>query len=118
MSHAYLGNGLPEVGGLGHTGPCNQDGSPNFTYLAKEYGIPCLLCLEGCVMLASLLGCARVSVADCTRCEFSTHPKTEMLLKEYLLYWQSHALACDQNADMTPLAEQQKLYLKDWHFVK
>lgn len=53
-----------------------------------------------------MLGHAKVSIADCNKCHFSTHPKTEMTLAEYLQYWQAHD-ACNTNL----------LYLKDWHFI-
>ena len=56
-------------------------------------------------------GDAKVSVADCTRCYFSTHPKTEMTVMEFLKYWKSHDHK-DANCK-----DDRLLYLKDWHFI-
>lgn len=59
---------------------------------------------------ASSSGDAVVSVADCSQVSFSTHPKQDMQLHDYLHYWQ-HTLE-----DKTPPTKL--LYLKDWHFVR
>ncbi len=101
-----------------------EDGSPNFTYLAREFGMHLHLSKYDSTSFSFPSGNVQVSVANCTQCKFSTHPKTEMALKEYLEYWQSHASAhpaCDDNIATTSLTQQrcdEKLYLKDWHFVK
>lgn len=71
-------------------------------------------------------GHAKVPVADCTQCHYSTHPKTEMLLSEYIRYWKSHdngshpnPSACDQSCNDDYLRGEANtlLYLKDWHVV-
>lgn len=84
-----------------------EDGSPNFTYLCKEFGNRYLFALH--ITLLLIAGHAKVSVADCTKCQFSTHPKTVMTLGEFVQYWQSH--------DHKSCVDKRKLlYLKDWHF--
>ena len=55
-----------------------------------------------------IVGHAKVSVADCTKCHFSTHPKIEMTLREFVEYWESF--------DHTSCVDRKLLYLKDWHF--
>jgi hypothetical protein len=63
-------------------------------------------------MMVTLLGHAMVSVADCAKCQFSAHPKTEMTLAAYLQYWEAHdCTAPDPDS-------QNLLYLKDWHFIQ
>ena len=65
--------------------------------------------LATCLLFST--GDAVVPVADCSREEYSAHPKTEMTLREYVHYWSSKVTE-DKNstADLK--------YLKDWHFVK
>ena len=99
-----------------------QDGSPNFNYLAKQYGTGAWYILY-LSYHPSPSGDANVSVANCSQCKFWTHPTTEVPLRDYLQYWQSHdsvQQACDHDTAMTsaPLKHDEKLYLKDWHFVK
>ena len=76
-------------------------------------------------------GHAKVSVANCNRCHFSTHPKTETTFAKYLQYWQQHNSAQGQSArcqsaqecdipasDFATLNGDCLLYLKDWHFTQ
>lgn len=55
-------------------------------------------------------GHAKVPVADCTGCYFSTHPKTEMTFTEYLQYWQSfeYALASQNQSRSHNLSQCNK----------
>ncbi|XP_052812566.1 2-oxoglutarate and iron-dependent oxygenase JMJD4-like isoform X2 [Mya arenaria] len=69
------------------------DGKPNIAYLRKHFGD------------------AVVPVADCKVEQYSSHPKREMTLNEYLDYWQEY-----QAKDYPP--DLPCLYLKDWHFTK
>lgn len=99
-----------------------SDGTPNYASLMNEFGrhqpTQVIVTLPGCCA-----GPARVPVADCTQCRFSSHPKTEMLLCEYMDYWQSHDHAnqsshpnsspCDQLSSNG--RAKKLLYLKDWH---
>ncbi|CAL1539742.1 unnamed protein product, partial [Lymnaea stagnalis] len=70
-----------------------EDGSPNFHFLMENFGE------------------TTAPVADCNAQEFSAHPKTEMTVKNFLLYWQELRL------QGYPI-DGKCLYLKDWHFAK
>ncbi|XP_048238027.1 2-oxoglutarate and iron-dependent oxygenase JMJD4-like isoform X2 [Haliotis rufescens] len=56
--------------------------------------------------LISHFGSVTVPVADCSQEKFSSHPKEEMSLKDYFIYWKERTV--------TP--EEKCFYLKDWHF--
>jgi hypothetical protein len=58
-----------------------------------------------------LQGEAIVPVANCGQEQFSSHPKKDMLLSEYLDYWENY------RSEGYP-GNQPCLYLKDWHFTK
>lgn len=77
-------------------------------------------------MRVTCAGDARVPVADCTQCRFSAHPKVEMLLSEFMQYWQTLPLSASgphhpklaawDEANWSLSSEGKKLlYLKDWH---
>ncbi|KAI8775823.1 2-oxoglutarate and iron-dependent oxygenase JMJD4 isoform X2 [Biomphalaria glabrata] len=70
----------------------SEDGSPNFNFLVENYGE------------------TTASVADCNKQEFSTHPKTDMLVKNYINYWQEQKFQAK--------TKEKCLYLKDWHFQR
>eukprot|EP00118_Oscarella_pearsei_P016133 m.151223 g.151223 ORF g.151223 m.151223 type:complete len:407 (+) comp38580_c0_seq2:25-1245(+) len=63
-----------------------KDGKPNLQYLIDNFGE------------------STAPVADCSKEEFGSHPKTTMHLKDYLSNWKE--------------SSAKHLYLKDWHFVK
>ena len=57
-----------------------------------------------------LVGTATAPVANCKEKEFSSHPKQDMTLKDYLDYWEDYR---DRGYPETDPC----LYLKDWHFT-
>ncbi|XP_078681566.1 2-oxoglutarate and iron-dependent oxygenase JMJD4-like isoform X2 [Branchiostoma floridae x Branchiostoma belcheri] len=61
--------------------------------------------------LKQLFGKLTVPVADCKRVEFQAQPKCDMMLAEFLDYWQD--LYTSEHAPGKPC-----LYLKDWHFCR
>lgn len=63
--------------------------------------------------VAILLGDYTVPVADCRLEQFSSHPKSEMKMADFLNYWQSLARPQGE-ADCT----KKLLYLKDWHLAR
>ncbi|KAH9498586.1 JmjC domain-containing protein 4 [Bulinus truncatus] len=69
-----------------------EDGSPDLNFLLENYGE------------------TTVPVANCNEQEFSTHPKAEMTVKNYVLYWQK------QKSEAA--VDGKCLYLKDWHFYR
>ncbi|CAA6673091.1 unnamed protein product [Spirodela intermedia] len=68
-----------------------DDGRPNLGFLSAHFGV------------------SKVTVADCSRREFTDQNRTEMSVSEFMDYCKNTNL----NEDSQPL-----LYLKDWHFVK
>ncbi|XP_045179491.2 2-oxoglutarate and iron-dependent oxygenase JMJD4-like [Mercenaria mercenaria] len=61
--------------------------------------------------LRALFGDAIVPVANCKQEQYSSHPKQDILLSEYLDYWEKYRV------DGYP-EDEPRLYLKDWHFTK
>ncbi|XP_019624929.1 PREDICTED: jmjC domain-containing protein 4-like isoform X1 [Branchiostoma belcheri] len=61
--------------------------------------------------LKQLFGKLTVPVADCKRVEFQAQPKCDMILAEFLDYWQD--LYTSEHTPGKPC-----LYLKDWHFCR
>ena len=57
-------------------------------------------------------------VADCTRKEFSSHPKLEMQFADFTNYWGSLSSDGSKQCDGAPPEESKLLYLKDWHFMR
>ncbi|XP_059168788.1 uncharacterized protein LOC131950584 [Physella acuta] len=70
-----------------------KDGSPNFHFLMEKFGD------------------ATAPIADCNVEEYCAHPKTEMSVKNFLLYWMKH------RSQGHP-GDAKCLYLKDWHFTR
>ncbi|XP_062522560.1 2-oxoglutarate and iron-dependent oxygenase JMJD4-like isoform X1 [Corticium candelabrum] len=60
---------------------------------------------------------AVVPVADCGKTEFGSHPKQDMLLSEYMTYWQ-RVMNISETSSTCDCQPERILYLKDWHFTK
>lgn len=76
----------------------DQFGQPNLHYLQQEYGNQ------------------TVPVADCTREQFSAHPKSEMKMTDYLSYWGE--LMKKHKEENGGDGGHRLLYLKDWHLAR
>ena len=103
----------------------DQHGQPNLHYLRQRYGmfekfIQTIRNYE-CKLHLSAGDCV-VPVANCSLEHFSTHPKTDMKLSDYLDYW---GILCkeqrEEGADgggENGSGMRKLLYLKDWHLAR
>lgn len=63
-------------------------------------------------------GDAFVPVADCGRRQFGAHPKENMLLRDYMVYWERVMEGHTEQLGRCHCQPEKSLYLKDWHFTK
>lgn len=78
-----------------------------------------MICIDYFIQIKSTLGESIAPVADCNSEEFCAHPKTNMSVKDYMTYWQSHRQQrlCE-NGEQGLCDKTDCLYLKDWHFMR
>lgn len=74
-------------------------------------------------LLMSTFGDLTVPVANCDVKEFNANPKSDWLLRDYILNWQHHTavpIKCETSSDISPEngSQNSNLYLKDWHFTR
>ena len=70
-------------------------------------------------LLMSTFGDLTVPVANCDVKEFNANPKSDWLFRDYMRYWQHHALIHPSSVINPEKSSQHyNLYLKDWHFTR